>query len=266
MNAPASTLIRQPLRFAEGLLLPLRALALMFRSGGVGGRSLLCGILSAILFLAILFGVFWFTEPLLKWIWPKPEGATVGLWWAAAFFLGALLFLVGVLTVPPLLLSPLLDSLSVATEETLGLSAPEEGGIGAFVKESVRSTGKSVARVVLFLVGHGLLLLLWLIPGFGHALWSFASTAWTLFFLACEYLDYAANRHGYGLAEVMRAVLANPGVCFGYALSAYFLLWVPILNLALVPIAVVGATILFVELRRSGRLPEPKALSRRKKG
>lgn len=251
MASPASTLFHQPFRFAQGLVLPARALRLIWGSAAVGSRALLVGLLSGLLLLGLLVGVILGTGPLLELAWLRPEGLLAILWWAAALLLGALLFLTGATALPPLLLGPLLDSLSAAVEKQLGLPPPPEGDLGAVIRETARGTTKALLRIVLLLLGHGLLLLLWLIPGAGPGLWSLLSSLWTLFWLACEYLDISANRHGKSLREVVRLVLAHPGACLGFALSAYFLLWIPLLNLALVPLAVVGATILYAELQRS---------------
>lgn len=257
---PAASLLRAPLRFAQGFLLPYRGLRLMLASRQVGGRSLLVTLAAGSLLLLLAILLFLFTGDLLALAWPRPQGgAALLLWIPAALLLGVLLFLIGAIALPPLLLGPLLDSLSAATERAVGGPPPREGGVGAAVGETARATGKAILRISLFLLGHGALLLLWLIPGVGPALWSIASTLWTLFWLGCEYLDVAANRHGHSLSEVMRTVAANPGASAGFGAAVYLLLWIPILNLALVPFAVVGATLLFVELRASGQMQPPKA-------
>lgn len=232
----------------------------MLRERQVGLRALLLAALGGALLAALAVVLWLFTGDLLGWLWPKPAGSLlIFLWYPVAVFLGVLLFLAGAIVLPPLLLGPWLDALSAATERRLGAEGPEEGGVGAFVRETVRATGKAAIRWTLFLLGHGVLLLLFLVPAVGAGLWAVLSSVWTLFWLACEYVDVAANRHGYTLGEVVRALLANPGATFGFGAAAYLLLWIPILNLALVPFAVVGATILFVELRTTGQMPPPKA-------
>lgn len=260
MSETASILFRQPLRFAQGFLLPFRGLRLMLRDRQVGMRALLVGALSAILLLALEGVLLFFTGDVLGWIWPRPEGSLlVFLWVPAALFLGILLFLLGAIVLPPLLLGPLLDTLSAATERRVGGVEPEAGGVGALVRETARATGKTIVRWTFLLLGHGLLLLLLLVPGAGPALWVALSSLWTLFWLACEYLDVAANRHGHSLFEVVRTLLANPGATLGFGCAAYLLLWIPLLNLLLVPFVVVGATILYVDLRTTGQMRPPKA-------
>ena len=59
---------------------------------------------------------------------------------------------------------------------------------------------------------------------------------------------------GYRFGEVARAVRANPGVSAGFGGAVYLLLWVPLLNTLFIPAATVGATLLFHELRATGRI------------
>ena len=89
-------------------------------------------------------------------------------------------------------------------------------------------------------------LILLLIPGINVI----ATVLWLLlgfWFLALEYADYPMGNHGLSFKR-QRALLAGKKVnTLGFGAGVSLLMFIPILNLAAMPIAVAGATILWVE-------------------
>lgn len=241
-------------RFAAGFVLPLRGIRLVLSRRELRAWSLAIAAVTALALVALLAGLLAWTGDLLGLLWPRPGGAMEFLWWPAAVLLFGLLLLVGATTLPALITAPLADPLVAATERVLGRQGPEGGGLVRIAAETLNALAKTALRIGILLAGHALLLILWVLPGAGHAAWTVLSLLWTLFWLAFEYLDLPANRYGYRFREVARAVGANVPECLGFALAVYALLWVPVVNAFFIPAAVVGATLLFVELRASGRM------------
>ena len=67
-----------------------------------------------------------------------------------------------------------------------------------------------------------------------------------------QYVDVAANRHGLGFRDVLALLRANPGTTAGLGAGLFVLLFVPLLNLFLVPAAVVAGTHVFSRMRPLG--------------
>ncbi len=247
-----------PLRaagFGGGFALPFHALRLVVAVPALRRWALAMAAITALSLLALVAGLLLGVPVALGALWTRPEGWLVALWYLAALALGAVGLVVGVAAVPAVVTAPLADPLVEATERHLGLQGPGAGGLGRLAAEAAAGVRKAVLRVSLLLAGHALLLPLWLLPGAGHAAWSLLSVAWTIFWLAFEYLDIPANRFGWRFREVARTLRAHPATTFGFGAAVYLLLWVPVLNTLFIPAATVGATILFHELRAAGGIP-----------
>jgi CysZ protein len=245
-GAPAGPL-SAGVRFAGGFLLPFRAIGLILAHRALRRWSLLAGLVSAVLLAALVVGLVAFTGDLLGLIWARPAGWVAAVWYLVAALLFGLLFVLGASTVPTVATAPFLDPLSADTERILG-GGPAGGGLGRMVAETANAVGKAVIRIALLLAGHGALLLLWLLPGIGQGLWSAAALAWTVLWLAFEYLDVPANRHGYRFRDTLRLLWANAPAAAGLGLAIYLVLWIPLLNAFFVPVGAVAATALFVQV------------------
>jgi CysZ protein len=80
------------------------------------------------------------------------------------------------------------------------------------------------------------------------------------FALAWDLLDYPLSIHGLGVRERLRFVRAHLGAVFGLGLAASLSLLVPGLGLLLLPVGVVGATDLSLELYRKASEMQAPAL------
>ena len=247
-----------PLDFARGLRLPFTALRLIFRTPRLFGLSLLASLVT----LASLVGsvaVWWrFTSPLLERFVHRPASGPGeflwGLLWVIAF---ALLTVISLNTVPLLLLAPLQDPLSEATEALCGGVEPRPFSLGRMLTETFTSLRHTAARIAILFAGHAILFLLHFIPVAGTLLWTVLGPAWTMAWLATEYLDAPMARHLYPFGQVRGVVFRRLPLSLGFGAAVYVLLWVPILNLFFIPVAVVSGTLLFRALRQSGDLPTP---------
>jgi CysZ protein len=241
--------------FFQGLWLPFSALGLIFRSP----RLLTLSVISFAVTFASLVGLVWglvhWTGDLVSLVVAQPVA-----WWGRALwdvlvaFTFALLLVAGANTFPLLVLSPLQEPLSEATEALCGEQASRPFSMSEFARRSWVAIGHTLARVALLLVGHAVLLLLNLVPGAGHVLWVAASALWTMGWLAVEYLDPPMTRHSYAFQDVRRLVGQRLGLSLGFGAALYVLLWIPVLDFFLIPVAVVGGTLLFRGLVAAGAL------------
>ncbi|WP_075181400.1 sulfate transporter CysZ [Pantoea sp. 1.19] len=131
-----------------------------------------------------------------------------------------------------------------------GRPAPDAGW-AALLKDVPRIVKREVQKLVWYLPRALVLLLLYFIPGVGQTLapvlW-FLFSAWTL---SIQYCDYPFDNHKVSFAT-MRAALRQHKAThmqFGSLVSLFTL--IPLLNLAIMPVAVCGATAMWVDNYRS---------------
>lgn len=178
---------------------------------------------------------------------------------AAAVLLTGVLYvsmvIAGALTVPNLLLAPLQDPISEATETVCGGYEAPPFSVGRLLRGVAVSVAHTAARLLLLLLGLLVLLPLNLVPYAGSVAYAALSAAWAMWWLAAEYLSGPMARHLRPFSEVRAAMKARPVACLGFGAALYLLLWVPVLNCFLVPVAVVGGTLLFRTLQAGGVIP-----------
>lgn len=246
---------------ARGFLLPLRALSLLFATPRLFRLTVAVAGLTVVSLGLLVWGLLQITPGLVEMIWKQPEPwYLVWLHWALTAFVFLLLFVLGANTLPLTLASPLMDAISEGAEQAMGGEVAGGGGVLGLVKDLLLAIANTLARIALLYLGHALLLLLLLIPGVGAAIWTWVGWGWTVIWLAAEYLDVVMARHRYRFRYVRSVLVDRPFLCFGFGAAIYFLLWIPLLNFFFVPVAVIGATMLFRGILGTGALPPPEAL------
>lgn len=208
------------------------------------GLSLLCAALASL----ALFAAAWLAwsgggalaERLISGDSRWAHAASLGLHVLVALPL----FAAGALTLPNLLLAPVQDPLSEATERALGDAASAPSGLLRGTLISLRHT---LLRLALMVLGFAVLFPLNFVPVAGSVLWFVLSTLWSAFWLSAEYLSGPMARHHRRFREVLSALKKRPGVTFGFGLALWVLLWLPVVNCFLMPLAVVAGTLLYRE-------------------
>jgi CysZ protein len=245
--------------FFDGLFLPFRALRVIARSPRLLALSFLASVVTLASLIGLVFGLWHWTGDLVNLLVTQPaQWWGRALWYLLLAFTFAVLLVAGANTVPLLLLTPLQEPLSEATEVVCGEFRPRPFSLSGSARAAGVALGHTLARVSLLLAGHALLLLLNLIPGAGHPLWVASSMLWTMWWLAVEYLDSPMTRHRYGFADVRRVVLKRFALSLGFGAALYVLLWIPVLNFFLIPLAIVSGTLLYRGLDAAGALPAPR--------
>lgn len=244
--------------FFRGLSLPFRALSVMISTPKLVGLSLLSGLVTA----GVLVGLGWFwwgrafgwSEALVgSGSWRSVGSAILGV------LLFSLTFFVSALTVPNLVLAPLQDPISEATETRCGDFVAPPFSMGRTVEGTLHSLGHTLLRLATQLLGIGVLLPLNLIPGAGSIAWAVAGSAWSMFCLSIEHLSNPMARHFYPFGQVVLVLRRRLALAFGFGAALYVMLWVPVLNFFLMPVAVVSGTLLFRALRAVDALGAPPA-------
>lgn len=247
----------QPGDLLRGLALPLKALGLIFRTPKLLGLSLLAALVTA----GTLVGLAVFLWPASQELaarlvghdatWQRVTSAGLGV---LVFALG---FVVGALTVPNVVLAPLQDPLSEATEVRCGDFAAPPFSVGGLVRGTFESLSHTALRLAFMALGFVVLWPLNLVPVAGSALWVGLSSAWSMFWLSVEHLSNPMARHLRPFREVVGALRRRLPLALGFGAALWVILWVPVLNFFLMPVAVVAGTLLFRGLRAAGAIAPP---------
>lgn len=242
--------------FFRGLSLPFRALRVLFSTPKLVGLSLISGLVTS----AVLVGLAWF------W-WPRSFGWAesligTGSWRSVVSAIVGFLFFtlstfLSVLTVPNLVLAPLQDPLSEATEERCGDFVAPPFSVSQMLRGTFESAGHTVLRLITQLFGLAVLLPLNLIPGAGSFAWAIAGSLWSMFCLSLEHLSNPMARHLYPFGQVIVVLRKRLTLSLGFGAALYVMLWVPVLNFFLMPVAVVAGTLLFRALRQVSAVDAP---------
>ncbi|RLM22635.1 sulfate transporter CysZ [Brenneria alni] len=133
-----------------------------------------------------------------------------------------------------------------------------DSGIMGLVKDVPRIMKREMQKLAYYLPRAVFLLLLYFIPGIGQIV---APVLWFLFsawMLAIQYCDYPFDNHKVSFPIMRQALRQHKTINmqFGGLISLFTL--IPFLNLVIMPVAVCGATALWVERYRPLSATQPK--------
>ena len=238
----------------RGASYPFRAAGLVLRVPRLRRLTALCAAVTLLIFVGWAWALWAFLPRLLEAVWRHPAGAVGWLWELTLIVSGALAWLLGAATLPLLALAPLEDTLVAATESAVGAPPAPPSGIARAARQALSALARTAIRVMLLLVGQALLLVLQLLLPAGAPVWAVAGVVWTALFACAEYLDPPLARRGGTFAEVRQVLARRTALALGFGLVVTVLLWVPLLNLFLLPLAVVAGTLLHHSLVSAGTL------------
>ncbi|MBZ2189918.1 sulfate transporter CysZ [Alcanivorax sp. JB21] len=251
MSAPGDALdiLRRSARLAlsPGLrpwvILPVLANALLFGTAYWWAGSTLAGWVGALLAGWALEGWLAFLNPLISLL----AGLLQLLIWLVLLALMASTFTY----VVQLVAAPFMGFLASATDQRqhgpLGLSTPPDEGLVAMAwrttKREVRKTWYWLWRALLLLVLVGVLSL---IPGLNliaPVIWFL----WSGWMLGVQYIDYGADNRLVPFSETLAQLRGKRALVTSFGAMVLGLTMLPLINLVIMPIAVIGGTLLWLE-------------------
>ena len=253
-------------QFLAGLAYPFKGLTFM-REHRLWGQAAAAIAVNAVLLIAVMVTAF-------SWIVPWVQGSVAGMVaWAGAsafwgFLVGVLTWLIWALVLPATVVlsfvvlvlvgqavaSPFLDSLSEEVESrVLGTPTAPMTTKRMLQDVAVALVDLAGGLVLLFCVNLPILLI-GLVPGIGTLVGPVMSFMFTALLLAHEFIGLSMARHHVSYRGRWQSVWANRWSALGLGTSAMALLFVPVVNLVLLPLAAVGGTLLYCDLRTAGRL------------
>lgn len=152
-----------------------------------------------------------------------------------------------------MLTSPFHALLAEKVEEGItGEPVPALDGIAAALIEVPRALFREIRKVLYYVPMALGVLLLTIIPVFN----AFAPLAWFLlgaWMMSLQFVDYPMDNHRLPFRDVRDACAARRLSTIGFGGAVAFFTGIPLLNLIVIPAAVIGATLLWCEELRSQR-------------
>lgn len=246
---------------AYGLGTPFRAIGFIFSNLGLSRYFLIPLSINILIFGAGTWAFIHYYSDLLGVLVSNPEvWYQYILYYAVAVALGLLfaLFLVfGFTIVGNLIASPFLDVLSERTEERLTDKKIDEPFSFKVLAGDVKAAvGNELKKIGIFILIQVILLLCNFIPVIGNIIYAVGSPIFVIYFLAFEYLDFTLSRKRMAFGEKWNFMKQNKGACMGMGASFFFTTIVPFVNFFVMPVAVIGATLLYHRI--IGGPEEPK--------
>ena len=207
-------------------------------------------IVPLVLNILLMGGAFWwlFTRldawiPALMthvpdWLWPL---AVISIVLVFGYFFS---------TIANWIAAPFNGLLAEQLEARLTGATPPDTGVLGIAKDIPRIMKREWQKLAWYLPRAAVLLVLYFIPGIGQTV---APVLWFLFsawMLAIQYCDYPFDNHKVPFRDMRQALRARKtlNMQFGTVVSLFTL--IPFLNLFIMPVAVCGATAMWVDAYR----------------
>lgn len=164
--------------------------------------------------------------------------------WPSALLLVLFIYSMVFTVITNFIAAPFNGLLSEKVELYLTGQRVNDDGLADLLKDVPRMLGRELAKLMYYLPKALLFLILLLfIPVFGQVMW-FLFSAWMF---AVQYIDYPFDNHKIPFAEARQHLKQKQGLSYGFGSAVLIFSMMPIVNLIVMPVAVCGATRLFVE-------------------
>lgn len=140
--------------------------------------------------------------------------------------------------------APFNGLLSEKVEALLTNQPLEDGSVLDVVKDIPRTLGREVSKLGYYLPrALGFFLLYWILPIIGQVLW-FLFLAWMM---AVQYKDYPFDNHKISFSQMRQALKQRQGLSYSFGITTAIFSMIPFINLVVMPVAICGATALWVD-------------------
>ncbi|RQW62475.1 sulfate transporter CysZ [Vibrio viridaestus] len=144
--------------------------------------------------------------------------------------------------------APFNGLLAEKVENMLDGHTPEDEGLAAFFKDMPRIFAREWRKLIYTLPKMIGLFILLLIPGLGQTI---GPIVWFLFaswMCAIQYCDYPFDNHKVSFNDMRNNLKQKQGCAYSFGMLVTFFTTVPFINLFVMPVAVCGATAMWVEV------------------
>ncbi len=260
-------------RFTRGLFAPLRGMRFLLAHPRLLAYAAFPTLINVILVLAMfLFGMH-FSQSLVdhilpvqdQWYWVVLSYAIQIVLVLALLLFAAVLFYI----LAGIICAPFNEVLSQKTEQIFeGIKREEPFSLRVLTRDIAISLKNEIKRTIVMLALLLFLLIVFFIPIVGKIFYLLFGNIVTMFFLAYDNLDYSLARRRLPFTAKCRFIFRHIPSCLGFGAGALVSVVIPFLNFVVIPLTVVGATIVFCEIEAwYGKVPDmtPTVQSSRKR-
>ncbi|MDX2478939.1 MAG: EI24 domain-containing protein [Desulfuromusa sp.] len=252
----AAAAVRPVAGFARGFSYPLRAAKFFRHKPGLLRYLVIPLVINLLVFTAtVYFGLDLF-QGMLDTYAPSTEvwyGVLLYyLAWTVALLLTTVIVFFSFTVIGNLIASPFNELLSERTEALIqGTQSEDSFSLQHFWKESRHAIIVEIKKMAVFVACMVVLFGLNFIPGIGSLIYAVLAPGFMLFFLVIEYMAFVLMRKHLSFAEQRRYIFKHPILMFGYACGVFCMLAIPFVQFFCIPLAVVGATLLWCDFPRA---------------
>lgn len=138
--------------------------------------------------------------------------------------------------------------------ESILIGKPAPGGdMLDIVKDTPRTLAREWTKLAYYIPrAVGFFILMWILPIIGQVIW-FLFVAWMM---AIQYKDYPFDNHKIPFTVMKQALKQHQGLSYSFGISVAIFAMIPIVNFIIMPVAICGATALWVDHYREDLLSQ----------
>jgi len=138
--------------------------------------------------------------------------------------------------------------------ENLLLGKPAiKGGISDVIKDIPRTLTREWKKLTYYIPrAIGFFILMWVLPVIGQVIW-FLFVAWMM---AVQYKDYPFDNHKIPFDVMKHSLKEHKKLSYSFGVSVAIFSMIPIINLIIMPVAICGATALWIDHYRDDLLSQ----------
>lgn len=252
MISQLSTVARPIAGFARGFSYPLRALRFFRQNPKMLRYVAIPFVINLLIFSAtVYFGFGWFDWAIAHYAPGTDVWYGVILYylaWVIALMMTLVISFFSFTIVGNLVAAPFNEFLSERTEVMARGTQDEQAlSAGLILKEARYAIFYELKKMAFFILCMLMLLAINFIPLVGAMVYALLMPLFTLFFLGVEYMAFVTMRKHYSFAQLRRYLFKRPLLMAGFSCSIFVLLAIPFVQLFCIPLAVVGATLLWCD-------------------
>jgi CysZ protein len=197
------------------------------------------------LFGEISASIVWMTDLIPDWEWLSwlKTGLSFIIWPIAVISI-LLIFALIFGTLANWIAAPFNGLLAEKVEQHLTGQRMDDTGLLDVFKDIPRTLGREMSKLGYYLPrAVGFLLIFFILPVFGQVIW-FLFSAWMM---AIQYCDYPCDNHKISFQDMKRILHAHRSHSFSFGITVSVFSLIPIVNFLVMPVAVCGATALWVD-------------------
>ncbi len=204
-------------------------------------------LINLLLFGALLWYGYSFFQPFVVWLMSYVPGFLDFLEWLIWLFVGGLAVVTVFFAFTPIanIVSAPFNALMSEKIEELLTGEPVASDV-SFARMAIDAVGSQIRKLFYIMIWALGLFLVSLIPIINLI----SPLLWLVFgswLISLEYLDYPMGNHDLVFAEQKRRLAKRRGLALGFGGSVMVMTSIPVVNFFVIPVAVAGSTLLWVE-------------------